>query len=160
MRAFLSLGSNLGNRRAHIRDAVALLEAGRVRIVRASRLYETRPAEVSDEQENYLNMVVECACEGDVFDLLELCHGIEKSLGRSRPYRHAPRTMDIDILLIEGAWVCRDGLEVPHPRMEKRAFVIHPLAEIAPDLILPSGRTAVQVKNTLGDDDIVMILDG
>ena len=160
MRGFLSLGSNLGRREAHIREALKLLNNGGLEIFRASRLYETIPVEVNDEQENYLNMVVECSFEGGAFDLLELCREVERSLGRSRPYHHAPRTMDIDILVIEGTEVMDEHLIVPHPRMEQRAFIIFPLAEIAPDLILPSGRTAAEVKRSMKDDDIVMILDG
>ena len=123
-------------------------------------MYETMPVEVSDGQENFYNMAVEGAFKGGALDLLDLCQDVERSLGRTRPYHHAPRTMDIDILLIEGAEIRDDRLVVPHPRMERRAFVIYPLAEIAPDLILPSGRTVSAVKNSLKNDEIVMIQEG
>ena len=160
MRCFLSLGSNLGHREAHIREALRLLHNRGLEIIRASRLYETLPVEVGDEQENYLNLAVECSFAGGAYDLLDLCQEVERSLGRSRPYPHAPRTVDIDILAMDDTEIMDDRLRIPHPRMEQRAFVIYPLAEIAPDLILPSGRTVDEVKRSMKDDDIVMILDG
>ena len=159
MRCFLCLGSNVGRREDHIARALSLLNDRGLKITRSSRLYETKPVEVNDEQENYLNMVVEGSFGGGAFDLLDICREVERSLGRTRPYRHAPRTMDIDILLIEGIEIMDEHLTVPHPLMEERAFVLYPLAEIAPDLILPSGRTASDVKNGMKDDELVVILD-
>lgn len=82
---------------------------------------------------------------------------MEDSLGRERPYPHAPRTIDIDILLLEGVEITSDSLTIPHPRLEQRAFVIHPLAQIAPELILPSGRPIMEVKKALGNDEIIEI---
>jgi 2-amino-4-hydroxy-6-hydroxymethyldihydropteridine diphosphokinase len=113
--------------------------------------------EVPDHQGNYLNMVVEVEYEGEAMDLLDRCQEAENALGRGRPFEHAARTIDIDILLIPGLEVKDGRLTVPHPRLEDRAFVVHPLAEIAPGLILPSGRTADQVKKALGNDEIVSI---
>lgn len=162
MRAFLSLGSNLGDRRAYIREALRLLQDGGLKIIRASRVYETLPVEVDEDQENFFNMVVDVdyTFKGGAYDLLDLCRAVERSLGRTRPYHHAPRTMDIDVLLIEDTEIMDERLIVPHPRMEQRAFVIHPLADIAPDLILPSGRTVSEIKKSLGNDEIRMIPDG
>src|SRR5512137_1735824 len=100
MRGFLSLGSNLGEREALLKDAVKRLARGGVTILRSSRIYETIPVEVKDEQGYYLNMVVEIDFEGDPFGLLKVCRSVEDSLGRVRPYQHSPRTMDIDILLL------------------------------------------------------------
>lgn len=90
MRGFLSLGSNLGRREVHIREALRLLKNRGLKIIRASRLYETIPVEVNDEQENYLNMTVEGSFEGGAFDLLELCREIERSLGEAGPIPMPP----------------------------------------------------------------------
>jgi len=91
--------------------------------------------------------------------LLKVCRSVEDSLGRVRPYLHSPRTMDIDILLLDGIRINEEHLVVPHPELERRAFVIHPLAELAPDLVLPSGRTVADVKKELGNDEIVSVWD-
>ncbi|HPI94161.1 MAG TPA: 2-amino-4-hydroxy-6-hydroxymethyldihydropteridine diphosphokinase [Deltaproteobacteria bacterium] len=160
MRGFLSLGTNLGDRASLLSEALRLLEGRGLVIARKSRRYETVPVEVVDAQGSYLNMVAEFTFGGGALELLDLCQGVERALGRDRPYVHAPRTMDIDIILLEGVEVAHERLAIPHPRMEQRAFVIHPLAEIAPDLILPSGRTATEVGKALGDGEIIRILDG
>jgi 2-amino-4-hydroxy-6-hydroxymethyldihydropteridine diphosphokinase len=157
MKGFLSLGSNLGDREALLEDAVERLTKCGVSVVRRSRIYETSPVEVEHEQGNYLNMVIEIAFDGNVFALLDLCGSVEAGLGRERPYKHSPRTMDIDILLLDGVVMNDERLVIPHPRMEHRAFVIHPLAELAPDLVLPSGRKAAEVKKKLGNDEIKVI---
>ncbi|HWR68485.1 MAG TPA: 2-amino-4-hydroxy-6-hydroxymethyldihydropteridine diphosphokinase [Desulfomonilia bacterium] len=160
MRGFIALGSNLGERAALLGEALKLMSSGGLTVVTASHLYESAPEEVDEKQDSYLNMVVEFTFEGGVFELLDRCQEVERSLGRIRPYPHAPRTMDIDILLIEGTEFMDERLKVPHPRLEQRAFVMYPLAEIAPDLILPSGRTAAQVKKSLRNDEIRMIPGG
>lgn len=160
MRVFLSLGSNLGDRQAHISEAIRLLKDKGLDVVGSSHLYETTPVEVDHEQENFLNMAIQGVFDGDATELLDLCQEVERCLGRTRPYHHAPRTIDIDILLIDGIDVRDERLVVPHPGIENRAFVIHPLAEIAPDLILPSGKTVSEVKRSLRDDTIVMIPGG
>jgi 2-amino-4-hydroxy-6-hydroxymethyldihydropteridine diphosphokinase len=157
IRAYLCLGSNLGDRRALIDAARDLLAREGVGILRASRVYETLPVEVQDRQGPFLNMVLEVAFDGDPLGLLERCQRVEISLGRQRPYRHAPRTMDIDILLIEGVTMDHDLLKVPHPGLERRAFAVYPLADVAPGLILPSGRTAAEVKNLLQSDETIKV---
>jgi 2-amino-4-hydroxy-6-hydroxymethyldihydropteridine diphosphokinase len=159
MRGFLSLGSNLGDREAYLKDALRHLATRGAQIIKASRIYETVPVEVTSEQGNYLNMVVEVAFEGEPLELLDLCQRVEGALGRVRPYTHAPRTIDIDILLIHDILLDQERLILPHPRIEKRTFVIYPLAEIAPDLILPSGRTVTQVKINSKNDEIIKIRD-
>jgi len=159
MRGFLSLGANLGDREAQLREAMSRLERHGVRITKASRIYETVPVEVPDRQRNYLNMVVEVAFQGDPTDLLNLSQKVEDELGRTRTYAHASRTIDIDILLLDEMRIDDERLKVPHPGLENRAFVIFPLAEIAPDLILPSGRTVIQVKKSLKNDEIMKIQD-
>jgi 2-amino-4-hydroxy-6-hydroxymethyldihydropteridine diphosphokinase len=157
MRGFLSLGSNLGDREALLNDALERLADAGVKIIRKSSIFETTPVEVENVQDTYLNMVVRIAFDGDPFALLDVCRSVEDSLGRERPYKHSPRTMDIDILLLDGVIVKDERLAVPHPRMEHRAFVIQPLAELAPDLVLPSGRKVEEVKKELGNDEIISI---
>lgn len=157
MQGFLSLGSNMGDRMQALREALDGLDRQTVAIARCSDVYETRAVEVPDSQTPYLNMVVEILTPFEPHDLLAKCHAVESSLGRKRPYPHAPRTIDIDILMLEGVTITSGSLTVPHPRMEQRAFVIHPLAQIAPGLILPSGRPIAEVKKALGDDEIMQI---
>ena len=160
MRGFLSLGSNLGDRDVLLRTAVERLKGYGVSVLKASHMYETTPVEVEHEQGNYLNMVVEVAFEGDPLALLDICGRIEAGLGRERPYRHSPRTMEIDILLLEGISMSTDRLVVPHPRLEQRAFVMHPLAEIAPDQDLPSGKKVAEVRKELAGGGTIRLWNG
>lgn len=155
MKGYLSFGSNLGNRLHLIQSALMQLERAGVHILMTSSLYETKPLETDEPQENYYNLVAAIEYEGTPGELLELTGRIEDALGRQRPYVHAPRTMDIDILLLEGVRVSEPGLTVPHPHLEARPFVIYPLFELNPDIVLPSGRHIIEVKNALPDDEIV-----
>lgn len=129
-RAFLSLGSNLGERAEHLgaaREALSALPA--TRIVAVSRVYETEPQDVED-QDAFLNQVV-CVETGlQPLDLLHQCQRIEREHGRVRTLRFGPRTLDIDILLFQDAESDDPELTLPHPRMVTRAFVLIPLAEV------------------------------
>jgi len=154
---YLSLGSNLGDRLRNLERAVDGLRGQGIAVVAISDAYETRAVEVSDEQGPYLNAALEIRCGLKPEGLLGACQRVERSLGRERPYHHAARTIDIDILLLEGVEIASKGLAIPHPRLEQRAFVIHPLAQIAPRLLLPSGRPIMEVKKALGDDEIIEI---
>ncbi|HHO77125.1 MAG TPA: 2-amino-4-hydroxy-6-hydroxymethyldihydropteridine diphosphokinase [Deltaproteobacteria bacterium] len=155
MRGYLSLGSNLGDRSAYLIHALDALVSGGVRIIQTSSVYETRPVEVVDTQRNYYNLAVCMETHLSPHDLLSLCNAVENDLERERPYVHSPRTIDIDIILLEGITISTHRLRVPHPGMENRSFVILPLAEIAPDIVLPSGRPILNVKKALGDDEVV-----
>lgn len=128
-RAFLSLGSNLGDRRATLAAAVAALED----VVAVSPVYETDPVG-GPEQGPYLNIVVELATERGARDLLKAALALEVEAGRERRVRWGPRTLDIDVLWVEGESVDEPDLRVPHPRMHQRGFVMVPLADLAPDL--------------------------
>ena len=139
-RAFLSLGSNLGDRDSHLRRAVDQLRAGSVPAVTAvSRVYETEPVGGPDDQGPYLNLVVELALPAtiDPYRLLEQCHRLEAAAGRVRTVRWGPRTLDADVIWIDGVTVDDPELTVPHPRWRERRFVLAPLAELAPDLVGP-----------------------
>jgi 2-amino-4-hydroxy-6-hydroxymethyldihydropteridine diphosphokinase len=142
---YLALGSNLGDREAHLSTALERLDAADVRIARRSSVYETEPRDFLD-QPWFLNMVVESQTELFPMQLLSRIQAIELELGRQRRTPKGPRTIDIDILLYGNAVIHTSKLEVPHPRMVQRRFVLEPLAEIAPDLRLPvDGRTIREI---------------
>ena len=129
-RAFLAIGSNLGDRAAHLRAAVA----GMPGVVAVSPTYETDPVG-GPEQGPFLNAVVELDTELTPRQLLELCHRLEAAAGRVRTEHWGPRTLDVDVLLVGNQVVDEPDLQVPHPRLWERAFVLVPLADLAPDLV-------------------------
>lgn len=133
-RAFLGLGSNLGDRARYLRDAIDSL-AG---VVRVSPVYETEPVGGPGGQGAYLNVVVELDTDLTPRQLLGVCHRLEAAAGRVRDVRWGPRTLDVDILWYGGRTIDEPDLQVPHPRMRRRRFVMAPLADIAPDLV-PEG---------------------
>jgi len=133
---YLSLGSNLGDRAAHIERALARLAGNGVRITRRSSLYQTEPVDFQ-AQGWFLNLAVEAETELMPRQLLRVIRQIEKELGRKRIVRAGPRTVDIDILLYGASVVSAAELEIPHPRMTERRFVLVPMAEIAPALRHP-----------------------
>ena len=136
-RTFLSLGSSLGERRAYLRAAVEALERGpRMKLLGVSKVYETAPVEVEDEQPDYLNCVVELACGVSAVELLRYCEGVEAALGRERKGEKAPRVVDIDLLLFGDEVVVEPGFEVPH-RGVTRAFNLRGLADLDPGLNIP-----------------------
>ncbi len=129
-RALLGLGSNLGDRLGYLRRAVELIPD----VVAVSSVYETAPVGGPDGQGPYLNLVVAIDTSAGPRDLLELCRNLELDAERVRDERWGPRTLDVDVLWIDGARVDEPDLAVPHPRMLQRRFVQVPLLEIAPDL--------------------------
>lgn len=152
--AYLALGANLGDKLENMREAVRLLEAdGRCTVVARSSIYVTKPVGVED-QPDFVNAVIEVKTSLTPVDLLKLCNDVEGRLGRERTIRWGPRVIDIDILLYEGAAVDEPNLTIPHPQMKERAFVLVPLAEIAPDLELPGGPTAREAAKRIGENGI------
>ncbi len=140
--AYLALGSNVGDREANLRTAVSRLESDEVRIVRRSSLYETAPREMLD-QPWFLNAVVEVETSLFPMQLLARVREIERRMGRRRVAPKGPRNIDIDILFYGRSVIASAELEVPHPRIAERRFVLEPLAEIAPDFRHPAtGKTA------------------
>lgn len=137
MRAFIGLGSNLGDRLAQLRTAMS----GLPDVVAASSVYETEPVG-GPEQGPYLNQVVELDTDLGPRELLRRAHALEAAAGRERAQRHGPRTLDVDVLLVGDVTVADDDLVVPHPRMWERRFVLVPLAELAPDLVSPEAIAA------------------
>ena len=150
--AYLSLGSNLGGREANIRKALELL-AAHARLIRVSSLYETTPVGVTD-QSDFINAVAFIETDLEPISLLHTVLEMENEMGRVRNFHWGPRVIDIDILLYDGAAVNTPELTVPHPEMMKRAFVLIPLAEIAPDLELPGGLTPSRALEKLEDQGV------
>lgn len=134
-RVWLALGTNLGDRAAQLREALERL-APDVRIARVSSLYETAPWGVTD-QPRFLNMAVEGETALEPVELLGRLKTIERAMGRTGGVRYGPRVIDLDILLYDERVLREERLELPHPRLAERRFVLVPLAEIAPQLKHP-----------------------
>ena len=132
--AYVALGANLGDAAQTLRDALAsLTHTPGIRLVKASSLYRTAPIDSSGP--DYLNAVAEVSTTLTAPALLAALQAIETAHGRERPYRNAPRTLDLDLLLYGSARIESATLTVPHPRMGERAFVLVPLSEVAPALV-------------------------
>jgi 2-amino-4-hydroxy-6-hydroxymethyldihydropteridine diphosphokinase len=134
--AYLGLGANLGDARQTLKDAVVCLaQHHTITVLAKSSLYRTAPIDAGGD--DYFNCVVKLETTLPVRPLLALCHKIELHFGRERPFRNAPRTLDLDILLYGEQSIDEPDLVVPHPRLIERAFVLVPLLEIDPALIIP-----------------------
>lgn len=137
--AYIALGANLGNAAQSVRDAIQAINAlPQVQVFKQSSLYRTAAQESapgSPPSPDYINAVIEILCTQPAQILLEQLQKIEQKAGRERPYLNAPRTLDLDILLYGDAQIQTETLTIPHPRMWQRAFVLVPLAEIAPGLV-------------------------
>lgn len=152
--AYLSLGSNLGDRAANLRTAVAQLDvAGRLLAV--SSLYETQPVDIPD-QPWFLNCVAAIATDKTPRELLRLALQVEAAMGRLRMTEKGPRKIDIDVVLFGNRVVNEPGLKIPHPAMHRRRFVLEPLVEIAPEARQPElGKTARELLAALPRGQIV-----
>ncbi len=140
-KVYLGLGSNLGDRSAQLEKA--LEEMGpEVQVLRRSAIYETKPWGF-EEQEEFLNMVIEAETEQEPPALLKKIKDVERKVGRQATFRNGPREIDIDILLYDDLECSESGLSIPHPRLHERAFMLVPLAELASDLIVPGQDTTV-----------------
>jgi 2-amino-4-hydroxy-6-hydroxymethyldihydropteridine diphosphokinase len=153
--AYLSLGSNLGDRRANLRKALRLLGES-VEIVKVSSVYDTEPVGVG-EQPRFLNMVCRIDTDMSPMQLLSFVKGIEANMGRDLSLRDAPRVIDIDIILYGDTIMESPQLTIPHPRMRERAFVLVPFEKIAPDVVHPATgeRVGDLAANVEGRDGVV-----
>lgn len=155
--AFIGLGANLGKPQGQIRTAIAALgKLPKTRLVGASSLYRSQPVGYKD-QPDFVNAVAEIETELAPEALLKELLEIEARFGRTRSFPNAPRTLDLDLLLYGNQVIAQPGLAVPHPRMHERAFVLAPLAEIAPDTVVPGKGTAAALLTACKDQGVAML---
>ena len=156
---YLGLGSNVGDRRAHLQAAVEDLWGHDVRVLASSSVYETAPVGEVADQPPFLNACLEIETAHTPQGLLDACKAVEAALGRelSGPgyVRHGPRPIDVDVLLLGGGCHESPRLRIPHRELKARRFVLVPLLELAPDLELPGGRRATDSLAALGEDQSV-----
>ena len=131
----IGIGSNLGDREKNIEDALLNIEMEGIDIIRSSSLIETVPVD-GPEQPKFLNGVIQCETDHSPEKLLKILQSIEQKLGRVRTVVNGPRTIDLDILLYDDLCLSTLELTIPHPRMLRREFVMKPLNEVAPDIVL------------------------
>ncbi len=139
---YLALGSNIGNREQNLREAIRLLGERNVHITKTSSLYETEPVDYLD-QPWFLNAVLQAQTDLPSHELLSIMRNIEAQMGSKKPFAKGPRLIDLDILLYGDQTIDTADLQVPHPRMLRRNFVLAPLAEIAPMLRHPAWSASV-----------------
>ncbi|MCE5037230.1 2-amino-4-hydroxy-6-hydroxymethyldihydropteridine diphosphokinase [Staphylococcus haemolyticus] len=143
VQAYLGLGSNIGDREQQLQDAIKIIDSIEgISVTKISPIYETAPVGYT-EQPNFLNLCLEIETELEPKELLKYCLETEQRLNRVRDIRWGPRTLDVDILLYGDKVIEEDDLEVPHPRMGERAFVLIPLNDIASTQIEPRSNTRI-----------------
>ena len=158
--AFIGLGSNLENPRSQLQRAFAALgELPGTRLAAQSSLYRSAPLGYPD-QPDFVNAVARIATDLTPQALLQVLLQIEHSHGRERNFRNAPRTLDLDILLYDDVQLHEHGLTIPHPRMHLRAFVLLPLLEIAPDIVIPAVGQARRALLDCHDQALERLADG
>lgn len=155
MIAYLALGSNLGDRWLHLRQAVASLRELDPGLT-VSSVYETAPVGGPDDQGPYLNCVVGLETALEPLQLLAFAQGLEAAAGRVRTVRDGPRTLDVDVLLADSIVTESPDLTIPHPRMYERGFVLAPLEELDPSLVPPGWRSTLPGADHL-DKDVRMV---
>jgi 2-amino-4-hydroxy-6-hydroxymethyldihydropteridine diphosphokinase len=151
--SYLSIGSNLGDRAKNLGTAIAFL-APQVQILMQSSIYQTEPWGYFD-QPSFLNQVIKTETALEPFDFFNYLQGIESQMGRQETFRFGPRLIDLDILFYDDLILDSPNLTIPHPRIQERAFVLIPLAEIAPGLNHPVlGKTIQQIKMSVEPNSV------
>jgi len=160
-RGFLGLGSNIGDRRAHLEDAARALEAHGVHVLASSSVYETEPVGLVLDQREFYNACLRIETGLDPDELLAACKEVERELGRpAGGVRHGPRPIDVDVLLLDELEYASERLTLPHPEVSSRRFVIVPLLELDPGLALPAGRRLKDALAQLGEGQEVRRVGG
>ncbi|MGE5403643.1 MAG: 2-amino-4-hydroxy-6-hydroxymethyldihydropteridine diphosphokinase [Candidatus Saccharibacteria bacterium] len=153
-KAYIGLGTNLGDREQNLRQAREMLTQIRgCRVLQFSSIYSTAPWGKVD-QPDFFNQVGSLETELDAHELLHALLGIERAMGRERREKWGPRLIDLDLLLFGDEIIDQPELKVPHPYLEARAFVLMPLLEIEPELILPNGRALKEVGKSLAKSEL------
>lgn len=143
VKAYLGLGSNIGNRKLQLNEAIKILHAYQgIQVTQVSHIYETEPVGYTN-QPKFLNLCIEIETELNPQSLLKCCLATEQQLHRKREIRWGPRTLDVDILLFGDQIIEQDNLSVPHPRMKERSFVLIPLNDIATNQIEPISNKSI-----------------
>jgi 2-amino-4-hydroxy-6-hydroxymethyldihydropteridine diphosphokinase len=147
-KVYLGLGSNIGDKLSNIRKAINYAKK-KMRVTKISPIYKTEPVGYK-KQDWFLNCVIEAKTDSNPSELLAFLKSIEKKLKRKKTFRYGPRTIDIDILFYNNRIIKSKNLQVPHPRMHRRFFVLEPLSKISPNFIHPKlKKTIVELKNEL-----------
>jgi 2-amino-4-hydroxy-6-hydroxymethyldihydropteridine diphosphokinase len=156
---YLGLGSNVGDRAAHLRAAIELLRERGVEVEAVSSAYETEPVGEILDQPDFLNAAIRIRTELEPEGLLDLCKEVEAARGRALDApRHSPRPLDVDLLLLGDIELSTDRLTLPHPEVTSRRFVLAPLLELDPDLALPDGTRLAGALGALGPGQLVQKL--
>lgn len=143
-RVVIALGSNVGDTLANLKEAVSLLAEKGCKLLACSSLYKTEPWGYAD-QDDFLNGAVLIETDLAPFDLLDVTQGIEQGMGRKKLFVNGPRNIDLDILIYEDVTVESERLTVPHPRIPQRLFVLRPLMDIVPDMLVPGYGTVEEL---------------
>jgi 2-amino-4-hydroxy-6-hydroxymethyldihydropteridine diphosphokinase len=151
MIATLALGANLGDRLGALQRAVDLLAEHGVVASASSRVWETEPIGGPRGQPAFYNAVIRANTDLEPRAILGAAHAVEAALGRTRDVRWGPRTLDIDVLLVDDVMSDDPALTLPHPRMTERAFVVLPLLDLVPDPVLPDGRRILDLPAPAGE---------
>jgi 2-amino-4-hydroxy-6-hydroxymethyldihydropteridine diphosphokinase len=153
---YLGLGSNIGDRRAHLERAVAALSRHGVEVLASSSVYQTEPVGLVLEQRDFYNACVRVETGHGAEALLDACKAVERELGRPEGGpRHGPRPIDVDVLLLGEREHRSPRLSLPHPEVRSRRFVLVPLLELDPELVLPDGTRLLDSLSALGDGQAV-----
>ncbi len=152
----LGLGSNVGDRRAHLQAAVDALPGVGVQVVASSSVYDTEPVGEVLDQPEFLNAVVRVSTSLDPIELLDACKAVERDMGRRAcGVRHGPRPIDVDVLLLGDVSYVSERLTLPHAEVTSRRFVLVPLLEVSPDAVLPDGSSVAEALRALGPGQAV-----
>ena len=158
-RGYLGLGSNIGERAAHLQEAIAALAERGVAVTASSSVYETEPVGLVLDQREFFNACIAIETDDGPDELLRTCKAVERAIGREASgVRHGPRVIDVDVLLLGNLVYESERLKLPHPEVSSRRFVLVPLLELNPDATLPNGDTLKDALESLGGGQEVRLV--